>query len=63
MKNTVPDEQVQLVLGHAFAVITLRIYARLWPGKEDRTRSPGGRRVRSWDAAKSGELQVEKRSI
>ncbi|MYS12562.1 hypothetical protein GTW73_01150 [Streptomyces sp. SID4982] len=43
MKNTVPEnEQVQLVLGHAAAVITLRIYARLWPGKEDRTRSPGG---------------------
>lgn len=32
-------EQVQLVLGHASAVITLRIYAHLWPGEEDRTRS------------------------
>lgn len=31
--------QVQLVLGHASAVITLRIYAHLWPGKEDRTRA------------------------
>jgi len=32
-------KQVQLVLGHVSAVITLRIYARLWPGEEDRTRS------------------------
>ncbi|MET4924544.1 site-specific integrase [Streptomyces sp. PSRA5] len=32
-------KQVQLVLGHASAVITLRIYAHLWPGEEDRTRS------------------------
>lgn len=31
-------KQVQLVLGHASAVITLRIYAHLWPG-EDRTRT------------------------
>lgn len=28
-----------MVLGHASAVITLRIYAHLWPGEEDRTRS------------------------
>ena len=26
-------KQVQLVLGHASAVITLRIYAHLWPGE------------------------------
>ncbi len=32
-------KQVQLVLGHASAVITLWIYAHLWPGEEDRTRS------------------------
>ncbi|GGT32795.1 tyrosine-type recombinase/integrase [Streptomyces purpureus] len=32
-------KQVQLVLGHASAVMTLRIYAHLWPGEEDRTRS------------------------
>ncbi|MEW2317579.1 tyrosine-type recombinase/integrase [Streptomyces bauhiniae] len=32
-------KQVQLVLGHASAVITLRIYAHLWPGEEDRTRA------------------------
>ncbi|MEV5977243.1 site-specific integrase [Streptomyces sp. NPDC052114] len=32
-------KQVQLVLGHASAVITLRTYAHLWPGEEDRTRS------------------------
>jgi integrase len=32
-------KQVQLVLGHASAVITLRIYAHLWPGEEDRTRT------------------------
>lgn len=31
-------EQVQHILGHASAVITLRIYAHLWPGEEDRTR-------------------------
>jgi hypothetical protein len=28
-----------VVLGHATAVITLRIYAHLWPGEDDRTRS------------------------
>lgn len=32
-------KQVQLVLGHASAVITLRIYAHLWPREEDRTRA------------------------
>jgi len=32
-------KQVQAVLGHASAVITLRTYAHLWPGDEDRTRS------------------------
>ena len=28
-----------MVLGHASAVITLRTYAHLWPGDDDRTRS------------------------
>lgn len=32
-------KQVQTVLGHASAVITLRTYAHLWPGDEDRTRT------------------------
>ena len=32
-------KQVQAFLGHASAVITLRTYAHLWPGDEDRTRS------------------------
>jgi integrase len=32
-------KQVQMVLGHADALITLRIYAHLWPGEEDRTRA------------------------
>lgn len=46
-------KQVQTFLGHASAVITLRTYAHLWPGDEDRTRNvldaalrplaPGGR--------------------
>lgn len=31
-------KQVQTVLGHASAVITLRTYAHLWPGDEDRVR-------------------------
>ncbi|MDQ2782710.1 MAG: site-specific integrase [Actinomycetota bacterium] len=31
--------QVQAVLGHSSAVITLRTYAHLWPGDDDRTRS------------------------
>jgi integrase len=32
-------KQVQAFLGHASAVVTLRTYAHLWPGDEDRTRS------------------------
>jgi integrase len=32
-------KQVQTVLGHASAVLTLRTYAHLWPGDDDRTRS------------------------
>jgi integrase len=32
-------KQVQMMLGHASAVITLRTYAHLWPGDEDRTRN------------------------
>ena len=32
-------KQVQTVLGHQSPVITLRYYAHLWPGDEDRTRS------------------------
>ena len=32
-------KQVQAVLGHASAVVTLRTYAHLWPGDDDRTRS------------------------
>jgi integrase len=32
-------KQVQVVLGHVTAVITLRIYAHLWPGEDDRTRA------------------------
>ena len=31
-------KQVQTVLGHANAAITLRVYSHLWPGDEDRTR-------------------------
>ncbi len=31
--------QVQSCLGHASAVITLRVYAHLWPGDDDRTRT------------------------
>ncbi len=31
-------KQVQTVLGHASAVITLKVYSHLWPGDEDRTR-------------------------
>ena len=30
-------KQVQTVLGHASAVVTLRTYAHLWPGDDDRT--------------------------
>jgi len=32
-------KQVQVVLGHQSAVVTLRIYAHLWPGGDDRTRA------------------------
>ena len=32
-------KQVQTVLGHASAVVTLRTYAHLWPGDDDRTRA------------------------
>lgn len=32
-------KQVQALLGHSSAVITLRVYSHLWPGDEDRTRS------------------------
>ncbi len=32
-------KQVQSFLGHASAVITLRTYAHMWPGDEDRTRN------------------------
>ena len=32
-------KQVQTFLGHASAVVTLRIYAHMWPGDDDRTRS------------------------
>lgn len=32
-------KQVQAVLGHSSPVVTLRVYAHLWPGDEDRTRS------------------------
>jgi len=31
--------QVQSVLGHSSAAITLKVYSHLWPGDEDRTRS------------------------
>ena len=31
-------KQVQTVLGHASAVVTLRTYSHLWPGDDDRTR-------------------------
>ncbi len=32
-------KQVQVVLGHASPVMTLKIYAHLWPGDEDRIRT------------------------
>jgi integrase len=32
-------KQVQTVLGHSSAAITLKTYAHLWPGDEDRTRT------------------------
>ena len=31
-------KQVQTVLGHSSAAITLKVYAHLWPGGEERTR-------------------------
>ncbi len=31
-------KQVQTVLGHSSAAITLKVYAHLWPGDEERTR-------------------------
>jgi integrase len=31
-------KQVQTVLGHSSAAITLKVYAHLWPGDEDRIR-------------------------
>jgi len=31
-------KQVQTVLGHSSAAITLRVYSHLWPGDDDRTR-------------------------
>lgn len=32
-------KQVQMVLGHSSAAITLRVYSHLWPGDDERTRS------------------------
>ena len=32
-------KQVQTVLGHSSAAITLRVYSHMWPGDEDRTRA------------------------
>lgn len=32
-------KQVQMVLGHASPVVTLRVYSHLWPGDDDRIRS------------------------
>ena len=32
-------KQVQLVLGHASPVVTLRVYSHLWPGDDDRVRT------------------------
>lgn len=32
-------KQVQTVLGHSSATVTLKVYAHLWPGDDDRTRS------------------------
>ena len=57
-------KQVQTVLGHASAVITLRTYAHLWPGDEDRTRdvmdaalSPLADSLRT-EAASNASVQV-----
>ncbi len=32
-------KQVQTVLGHSTAAVTLRVYSHLWPGDDDRTRA------------------------
>lgn len=32
-------KQVQAVLGHSSAMVTLKVYSHLWPGDEDRTRA------------------------
>jgi integrase len=40
-------KQVQAFLGHASAVITLRTYAHLWPGDEDRNPKRAGCRSQS----------------
>ena len=32
-------KQVQAVLGHSSAMVTLKVYSHLWSGDEDRTRS------------------------
>lgn len=32
-------KQVQTVLGHSSAVITLSVYSHLWPGDDERTRT------------------------
>jgi integrase len=32
-------KQVQTVLGHSSAVVTLQTYSHLWPGDDDRTRA------------------------
>ena len=39
ISGSASDKQVQTFLGHASAVITLRTYAHMWPGDEDRTRN------------------------
>jgi integrase len=31
-------KQVQMILGHASAAVTLGVYAHLWPGDDDRAR-------------------------
>jgi hypothetical protein len=35
-RDNPPAKQVQMVLGHASAVITLQTYSHLWPGDDDR---------------------------
>ncbi|MFF2063824.1 site-specific integrase [Streptomyces sp. NPDC058200] len=49
---------VKQVLGHASAVITLRIYAHLWPGEEDRTRSGRGTGMESCGPGAAGKRCV-----